>query len=124
MDTTLPRKIHGMTPDEFEMLVDRCRTFLIGVAAERRTTTYKDVMAFLGVDRFKIPYILGAVSEREKAEGRPALSSLVFYVDKPEAGSGFTDLAKDVGWLPEGASDEGAYVFWLKELHSSWVRWG
>lgn len=123
MDTALPQKVHGMAPDEFDKLVTRCRTFLVGIARERRTTTYKDVMEFLHIDRFKIPYVLGEVSRREKEAGRPCLSALVLYVDKAEPGPGFEGMAKDEGWLPAEAGDDESYVFWLKELHASWVRW-
>lgn len=123
MEAALPQKYHGMAPEEFTKLVDRCRTYLIGVARERRTATYKEVMDFLHVDRFKIPYILGDVTRIEKEEGRPSLSALVLYADRPEPGPGFAAWSKDQLWLNPDASDEDSYVYWLKEMHASWVRW-
>lgn len=123
MDTALPQMIRGYTPDEWDKLIDRARTYLIGVARERRTTTYKDMMEFLHVDRFTIAFVLGEVAKREKEAGRPSLSALVLYIDKAEPGDGFTDWSQQSGWLAPDASDEEAYVYWLKEMHRCWVRW-
>ena len=124
MDTALPQTIRGYAADEWNKLIDRARTYLAGVAQERRTTTYKDLQEFLSVDRFTIAYVLGEVTKREKDDGRPSLSALVLYADRPIAGDGFTDWSKRNEWLSPSADDEESYVYWLKEMHACWVRWG
>ena len=124
MDTALPYTVQGMSPDEWQQLVAACQTYLVGIATKRSTTTYRDVMASLGIDRFKIAHVLGEVTRQEKEAGRPSLSALVLYADKAEPGPGFAQWSKQNGWLSKDASDEESYVYWLKEVHNCWVRWG
>jgi hypothetical protein len=123
MDTMLPGKIQGMAPSEWAALVDKARTFLVGIAAERRTTTYAAMMDALGTDRFKLNYVLGDVTKNEMDAGRPALSALVLYVDKVKPGGGFTAWCQNNGWLAKDATDKEAYYYWLDQIVQCWTRW-
>jgi hypothetical protein len=123
VEAALPHNRQGMSPDEWQALVERCRTFLIGIASQRRTTTYAELMEALGVNRFKLNWVLGDVTKIEKEAGRPGLSALVLYANEPKPGGGFAAWCQENGWLDEDADDEAKYIFWLKEMHASWTRW-
>ncbi len=100
---------------------EKVRTLLIKTAAENRTVNYKDVFEAMGLSggnyaSKEAGYLLGEISERMVAEGKPMLSALVVAKVSGRPGSGFFNLAISPGELPVGATREQEEEFWSSEI--------
>ena len=97
------------------------------VARAGQTTHYSDIAPLAGldmsseVDRIRIAQILDGISRGEHEQGKPLLSAVVILKDENVPGSGFFDLAGDLG-LYAGGDD---LLFWVSELrrvHDHWSQ--
>jgi len=97
------------------------------VARASQTITYGEIapMANLNMesqaDRNEIGRILGAISEREHAEGRPLLSAVVVLSEIGYPGKGFFTLAQELG-VHDGSDDLAFFVQELRRVHEYWQK--
>jgi hypothetical protein len=71
-------------------------------------------------DRNRIGQLLGEIARFEHAEGRPMLSSVVWYKDMSSPGPGLYRLGVELG-IVRGAEDELAFAIrQLNDTHAYW----
>jgi hypothetical protein len=116
----VPHKYRGTT--EYA----RVREELVRAAECGELTTYGKLAEIMGLPARgnhmsrETGHLLGEISEDEVQAGRPMLSALVVTVaGKP--GSGFINLAKDLGKFSGGTVDE--VRFWRQECQAVYQSW-
>lgn len=62
--------------------------------------------------------------ESDPAAPRLMLSALVHYLGANDAGSGFYELAKELGLLPPKASKTAKEEFWIRQINALYHRYG
>ncbi|WP_255951134.1 hypothetical protein [Streptomyces odontomachi] len=124
---------YGRPDSEWDELTDAGREFLIEVARRRAFTTYTDLNTalvqrtgcrpfdFAGPGgRAAIGHLLGLIVTRDQdldPQDPPVmLSALVIYQGGNDAGTGFYQLAKELGLLSMGASKDERDVFWTEQV--------
>jgi len=100
---------------------------LIQAARYRGTITYQDVASIMGLPSTgaymarEVGHLVGSISEDEHNHGRPLLSAIVVNA-QGKVGSGFYELARRLGKLPE---DGDELAFWEAEkaaIYSTWAK--
>ncbi len=100
---------------------------LITAARFRGTVTYQELaqimgIALIGAHMGQVTgHILGEISEDEHARGRPMLSAVAVGVSGTP-GSGFFDLARQLGKLQE-ESAQAQRAFWEGERDAVFATW-
>ena len=111
------------SPEKWSENVAIATGILRAVAANRSTTTYKQLAALIAPDvhhRHELAHILGELVTKEHEEGRPLLSSVVIRADEKKPGIGFAGIARDLGIeIPDGEE----VPFWLDQLLRTWGYW-
>jgi hypothetical protein len=98
---------------------------LVRAAQYRGVTTYQDLAVIMGLPQRgshmgrETGLILGAIAEDEVAAGRPMLSAVAVGVSG-HPGPGFYALARELGRMSEGQSEED---FWTAERESVYAAW-
>lgn len=89
------------------------------------TTTYSEIAPLAGLDmstkvgRIQIAHMLGEISTAEHEAGRPMLSALVILKGTRIPGSGFFDLAQNLGLYDGGDK----HAFWRREAERVRAYW-
>jgi hypothetical protein len=129
--------IHGWPDEEWRALVDETRRFLLERARLERSTSYTELNATLkertgracfdfarAEDRANMGHLLGEVSKDAVAAGQPMLSAIVIYLNENDAGSGFYQLAQDLGLLSASPSATAKLEFWVDQVKSVYREFG
>ncbi len=97
------------------------------VARQQKTTHYEDIAPMLRLkmedpaDRVRIGQILGEISKLENDAGRPMLSAVVTHKGDERPGTGFFELAQELGRV--GSMDsETFFIQELKRVHGWWAK--
>ncbi len=97
------------------------------VARQQKTTHYEDIAPMLGLrmedpaDRVRIGQILGEISKQEHNAGHPMLSAVVTHKGDERPGTGFFELAQELGRV--GSMDsETFFIHELKRVHGWWAK--
>jgi hypothetical protein len=115
----------GMTDEDWDTAVGEVREAILEAARDRRMTCYTEIAE--RVDSVSVEphsalmnHLLGAVFERECADQRPALTSIVThkYGDK-EPGAGFYDMARSLGYR-----FAEPYIFWAQQVQDVFKMYG
>lgn len=104
------------------------RAKLIEQARVKGIAFYSEVGALVGLDmgnpanRDEMSKLLGEISTDEYRQGRPMLSSVCVRIDenKRMPGPGFYDLARKLGRLNPGISDEQFFFREMNKTHDYW----
>jgi hypothetical protein len=72
-------------------------------------------------DRNRIGQLLGAISRFEHAEGRPMLSSIVWYKDMSSPGLGLYKLGEELGVVRGNEDDLAFAIRQVKDTHAFWA---
>lgn len=132
---------YGRADSEWDELVEAGRRFLVERAKLRTTTSYTELNVTLARrtgcrafdferadERAAMGHLLGLIVERDQeiAPSDPPvmLSALVIYLGVNDAGSGFYQLAKELGLLPMSASADEKSRFWIGQLNRLYERHG
>ena len=67
--------------------------------------------------------LLDEINRREDECGRPMLSALVVRAQERWPGAGFFMLARQLGHLPQDATDEQQRAFWEAERDRVYEEW-
>jgi hypothetical protein len=70
--------------------------------------------------RVKIGEILGDISKEEREAGRPMLSAVVTHKEDERPGTGFFELAQELG-LTGSTDSETFFIQELKRVHDYWA---
>lgn len=98
---------------------------LKSIAKDGQTITYGEIAPLVNVDlskqegRNRLSWILGEISEFEQENGRPMLSAVVIRKGYGDPGSGFFNLAQELG-VYGGADNNAFFVNELKIVHEYW----
>ncbi len=98
---------------------------LKGIAKQRKRTHYEDVAPLVNLnldtikERNELADILGKISTYEHEEGRPMLSAVVLRKDTDMPGSGFFELARELGLL----TSQNEKKFFYDEIKKVWDCW-
>lgn len=71
-------------------------------------------------DRNRIAYLLGEISRYEHAQGRPFLSSIVWYKDMSSPGPGLHRLGVELGAV-RGIEDDLAFA--IRQVNETFAFW-
>ena len=71
-------------------------------------------------DRNRIGQLLGEISRHEHSEGRPMLSSIVWYKDMSSPGPGLFRLGVELG-IVRGNEDELAFA--IRQMNETYALW-
>jgi hypothetical protein len=132
---------YGRADEEWDLLVEAGRQFLIERARLRKVTTYTELNAILvrrtgcrafdferADERAAMGQLLGLIVERDQSldpsEPPLMLSALVHYLGANDAGPGFYELAKQLQLLSMSASKAEKEVFWIKQVNRLHERHG
>jgi hypothetical protein len=105
----------------YEELTEKLRD----VARLKQTIHYGEIAPMLGLDmsdpqdRLRIGHVLGEISRAENEAGRPMLSVVVTQKGDERPGTGFHQLAEELG-LTRGMDPE---VFFIRELEKVYAYW-
>ncbi len=129
--------IHGWPDDDWDTLVSETRRFLIERAKLERSTSYTELNATLkertglacfdfarAEDRANMGHLVGEVSRNAVGAGYPMLSAIVIYLNENDAGSGFYQLAQDLGLLKVSPSAQAKLEFWVEQVKSVYRDFG
>ena len=103
------------------------REMLIKVAGHNNTISYSEVGKVVGLDmanpgeRSKLANTLDEINREEHERGRPLLSAVVVQKDTAHPGTGFFDLARELG--KQKPHEEDDVTFYAKELKSVFDWW-
>ena len=98
---------------------------LVRAAQYRGVTTYQDLAVIMGLPQSgshmgrETGQVLGAIAEDEVAAGRPMLSAVAVGVSG-RPGPGFYVLARELGRMVDGQSED---EFWTAERESTYAAW-
>jgi hypothetical protein len=120
-----------MTEDRFACTKEFLRVYalLIAAAERRQSGGYVEVAEIMGVPRSghymsqETGQMLGEISRREHECGRPMLSAVVVRAQGRRPGPGFFKLARQLGRIPEDATDEELESFWRAEQEAVYAEW-
>ncbi|MFJ7205256.1 hypothetical protein ACIQWR_17140 [Streptomyces sp. NPDC098789] len=124
---------YGRSADEWDLMVQTGRDFLVERAKLRKITSYTELNATLARrtgcksfdferadERAAMGQLLGLIVELDQqitpSEPPVMISALVNYLSANDAGPGFYQLAKDIGLLPLSASKDEKDTFWIKQV--------
>ena len=99
---------------------------LIAAARRKDVLFYSQVGPMLRLnfdspaDRNRIGHLLGEISRFEHGEGRPMLSSIVWYKDMSSPGPGLYKLAVELG-VTGGADELTFAIRQVKATHEFWA---
>ena len=100
---------------------------LVQAAQYQGLTTYQDIAPLMGLPQSgnhmgkEVGLILGEISEDEVRAGRPMLSSVAVGVNG-KVGSGFFELARDLGRLDQNKDESAFRKEELRATYSAWRR--
>lgn len=136
---------YGRDDLEWEQLTEAGTKFLIERARLGKITTYTELNVTLErrtgcrpfdfelpAERAAMGHLLFLIvtrgqerdRERDSAAPRLMLSALVHYLGANDAGSGFYELAKDLGLLPPKATKAAKEEFWIRQINALYDRHG
>ncbi|MFE4797647.1 hypothetical protein ACFRFL_21685 [Streptomyces sp. NPDC056708] len=132
---------YGRADNEWDILVEAGRDFLVERAKLGRLTSYTELSVTVARrtgcrafdferadERAAMGELLGriVVQDQEIAPSDPPvmLSALVNYLGANDAGPGFYQLAKDLQLLPMSASSDEKFEFWIKQVKRLYKRHG
>ncbi|MGW1730037.1 hypothetical protein [Streptomyces sp. NPDC001999] len=132
---------YGRAEDEWDLLVEVGRQFLIERAKLGKVTTYTELNATLvrrtgcrafdferADERAAMGHLLGMIVDRDQAcapSSSPLMiSALVHYLGANDAGPGFYELAKQLQLLPKSASKIEKEMFWIRQVNRLHERHG
>jgi hypothetical protein len=123
---------HGRDEAEWAKLVHACSTFLIEQAKLRKTTSYTELNKVLSRrtharefdfnqdgERHALGVLLEEVGERTRRESGPMITSIVVYLGENDAGPGFYEYAKRIGYLRKGAGSDEKLEFWTGQVSAT-----
>ncbi|WP_329147010.1 hypothetical protein OIU91_16130 [Streptomyces sp. NBC_01456] len=139
--------LYGRDDLEWDQLTEAGTKFLIERARLGKVTTYTELNFTLErrtgcrpfdfelpAERAAMGRLLGLIvlrdhererdHERDPAAPRLMLSALVHYLGANDAGSGFYELAKELGLLPPKASKAAKEEFWIRQINALYHRYG
>ncbi len=105
---------------------EQIRDMLIKVAWHNNTISYSEVGKVVGLDmanpgeRSKLANALDEINREEHERGRPLLSAVVVQKESGHPGTGFFDLARELG---KQKPDENNQVFFANELQRVFDAW-
>ena len=103
---------------------------LIRAAELHGTVTYPQIAELMGLPRQgsntgrRIGEMLGAITDRERAAGRPMLSAVAVSSTNRKPGAGFASLAEQHGSLSPSATEAEKETYWRSELARVYKEWG
>lgn len=119
---------YGRQDDEWDVLVRAGKQFLRERAVLKRDTSYTEMSVTLArrtgyppfdfseqAERTAMGYLLGRIVQETYPTVGAMMSALVIYLDANDAGSGFYQLAQDMGLLPKNASKDAKDEFWVRQ---------
>ncbi|MEU1091388.1 hypothetical protein ACFYPN_18060 [Streptomyces sp. NPDC005576] len=132
---------YGRADNEWDMLVEAGREFLVERAKLGRLTSYTELSVTVARrtgcrafdferadERAAMGELLGRIVVRDQeitpSDPRVMLSALVNYLSANDAGPGFYQLAKDLQLLPMSASSDQKFEFWIKQVKQLYERHG
>lgn len=132
---------YGRADSEWDELVEAGRKFLVERAKLCTTTSYTELNVTLARrtgcrafdferadERAAMGHLLGLIVQRDQeiapSEPPVMLSALVIYLGVNDAGSGFYQLAKELGLLSSSASADEKSRFWIGQLNRLYERHG
>jgi hypothetical protein len=95
------------------------------VAQNQEIIFYSDIAPLAGLDmsspddRLEIGHLLGEISRYENIQGRPMLSVVVVHKNNNRPGSGFFELAHELG-VYDSLDDDSFFIKELKRVYSYW----
>jgi hypothetical protein len=107
----------------------RVYALLIDAAERRSLVEYMDVARIMGIDKPSqhmartTGLMLGAISDREHACGRPMLSAVAVSSTNRQPSKGFFLLAEQNGRIRANASPEEQKAFWEAERDRVFEEW-
>ncbi len=124
----------NMSDEEIEALSReksymRVYALLISAAEERKTATYGDVAAIMGLPSSgqymsrETGRMLAAITHREHVCERPMLSAVVVSSVDKRPGEGFYKLVRKYGRLETPATRDAEREFWKAELERVYEEW-
>ncbi len=102
------------------------RDKILSVAKAKGTINYSEIAPLAQLDmsreldRQRIGSILDDISRAEHLAGRPLLSAVVIRRDTNNPGTGFFELARELGLL---SANEERDEYWVKELNRVHQHW-
>lgn len=131
---------YGRDDLEWDQLTEAGTKFLIERARLGKVTTYTELNVTLErrtgchpfdfelpAERAAMGHLLFLIvtrdQERDPAAPRLMLSALVHYLGANDAGSGFYELAKELGLLPPKASKDAKEEFWIRQINALHLRY-
>jgi hypothetical protein len=100
-------------------------SILIGAAQHHGLATYQEIVWATGLPKVgsqmahEIGLLLACISENEKKQGRPMLSTLAVGVSGAP-GEGFLPWARQLGFLADGMDEQ---AFWGEECQKVYAEW-
>jgi hypothetical protein len=101
---------------------------LVAAARRRDVMFYSQVAPMLGLnfespaDRNRMGHLLGEISRHEHTQGRPMLSSIVWYKDMSSPGPGLYKLGVELGMVRGNEDDLAFAIRQVNETHTMWSR--
>ncbi len=95
------------------------------IARNQDIVFYSEIAPLAGMDmsspkdRLEIGHLLGEISRYEHMHGRPMLSAVVVHKNNNKPGSGFFDLAQELG-IYDGLDDDAFFIKELKRVYDYW----
>jgi hypothetical protein len=120
---------YGRSREDWAQLIAASRQFLVDYAQKGRTTTYTELNAVLAQrttartfdfdldsERAALGELPGDVALLERPACGHLISAIVLYLNENSAGSGFFNLAIELGELPAAATADDKLAFWTQEV--------
>jgi hypothetical protein len=118
-------KPYGKDPSAWDEAVRQCRRVLVDWARRGKPHTYSELVEEISALSWpegaythhgnQVGALLGHVSVGEWLAGRPLLSAIVIQSDGGRPGTGFFDLARELGEL-KFTGEDAELRYWLSEF--------
>jgi hypothetical protein len=114
---------YGFDEAQWEAAKTEGKTILSGYAKRQKMVLYSEFVkqlhsVYLESHDVRLFYLLGQISTEEDAAGRGMLSALVVKKDRGLPGTGFFELAHDLGH-----DTKDILTFWINEVNKVFAAW-
>ena len=109
---------------------EQIREMLIKVAGHYNTISYSEVGKIVGLDmanpgeRSKLANTLDEINREEHGLGRPLLSVVVVQKESGHPGTGFFELARELGKQKPDEDNQDFFANELRKVFDEWIAAG